>query len=190
MLIEVVSGEAFDKYLQKTIFTPLDMADTVFFVPEAKRDRVATIYRSGEDKVLTPLPKNFGSETFFSGGGGLFSTVRDYTRFTQMLLSGGELEGSRILKPETIATMTTNQIGKNSAFGAKYGLGFGLIFTRGASENEPVLDRYVWGRIFLDQFLYLPRHDLTAVIMTQVLPTNHGDAEGVFRSAVVAAMER
>ena len=83
------------------------------------------------------MPKNFGSETFFSGGGGLFSTKCCTITIALRMnasFSGGELEGVRILKPETIATMTTNQIGKNSAFGAKYGLGFGLLFGRGPSD--------------------------------------------------------
>src|SRR5262249_55202258 len=105
-LIEVVSGQGFDAFLQARILTPLDMRDTSFLVPEGKRDRVATIYRAGEGAGLTPLPKRYGSKTFFSGGGGLFSTARDYTRFAQMLLNGGELDGVRLLKPETIAQMT------------------------------------------------------------------------------------
>ena len=71
-LIEVVSGDSFNKYLQNHIFDVLDMPDTSFSVPEAKRERVATIYRSGTNGALTPMPRNFGSTTFFSGGGGLF----------------------------------------------------------------------------------------------------------------------
>ena len=107
-------GKSFDRYLQEQIFNPLDMHDTSFLVPEAKRDRVATIYRAGSAGRSLRCPKNYGSETFFSGGGGLFSTARDYTRFAQMLLNGGELDGARILKPETIAPMTTNQIGDST----------------------------------------------------------------------------
>jgi CubicO group peptidase (beta-lactamase class C family) len=189
-LIEVVSGESFDNYLQKHIFAVLDMPDTSFCVPEAKHDRVATVYRAGEGGVLTPIPRNFGSKTFFSGGGGLYSTARDYSRFAQMYLNGGELEGARIIKPETIALMTTNQIGKYSAFTSKYGLGFGLVFSGGASAKTPVLERYFWGGYFSTNFWIDPRHDLAAVIMTQVLPTNHGGADGVFRNAVAGAIQK
>ena len=129
-LIEVVSGQGFDAYLQDHIFKPLDMHDTTFLVPESKRDRLATIYRADAAGKLSEVPKNYGSATYFSGGGGLFSTVRDYTRFAQMLGNGGELEGTRILKSETIDQMTTNQIGKHFALGVmKYGLGFGLVQT-------------------------------------------------------------
>src|SRR5262249_22131086 len=70
-LIEVVSGQPFDAFLGERIFRPLDMKDTSFHAPESKRDRVATIYRNAlPGGSLTPLPKNYGSETFFSGGGG------------------------------------------------------------------------------------------------------------------------
>jgi len=188
-VIEVVSGQGLDKYLQEHILTPLDMRDTAFFVPHARRDRVATIYRS-EGGALTALPKNYGSETFFSGGGGLCSTARDYTRFAQMLLNGGVLDGIRILKPETIAMMTTNQIGKLSAFTVRYGLGFGLVLTQGPDDGKPVLDRYFWGGYYSTNFWIDPRHDLVAVIMTQVLPTNHGGSEELFRRAVDAAVRK
>jgi CubicO group peptidase (beta-lactamase class C family) len=83
-VIEVVSGRPFDQYLRECVLQPLDMPDTSFFVPMAKRDRVATIYRTGLlGGPLIALPRSFGSETFFSGGGGLFSTARDYARFAQ-----------------------------------------------------------------------------------------------------------
>jgi CubicO group peptidase (beta-lactamase class C family) len=193
-VVEVVSGKDFDQYLQERIFQPLDMHDTSFLVPEGKRDRVATIYRSGNGGTLAPLPKNYGSKTFFSGGGGLFSTARDYTRFAQTMLNGGELDGARILKPETIAMMTTNQIGdKDARIGAislgKYGLGFGLMLTPAKAGGPPVLNRYYWGGLFSTNFWIDPRHDLVAVIMTQVLPTNYGGASEVFRRAVDSAIQ-
>jgi CubicO group peptidase (beta-lactamase class C family) len=190
-LIEVVSGERFDRYLQEHLFTPLDMHDTSFLVPEANRNRVATIYRWSASGGLSPLPKRYGSATFFSGGGGLFSTARDYTRFAQMLQGGGELGGQRILKPETIRQMTTNQIGKLSAFGVlKYGLGFGLEMAPGRGGAAPVLRRYFWGGLYSTNFWIDPGHEVVAVIMTQVLPTNSGGADQVFRRAVDAALVR
>ncbi len=193
-VVEVVSGKGLDPYLQERILQPLDLHDTFFFVPEEKRERVATIYRSGDGGTLTPIPKNYGSTTFFSGGGGLFSTARDYTRFAQMMLNGGELDGVRILKPETIAMMTTNQLGDKDARIAgiplgKYGLGFGLMMSPAKAGEPPVLNRYYWGGFFSTNFWIDPRHDLVAVIMTQVLPTNHGGAHEVFRRAVDSAIQ-
>jgi CubicO group peptidase (beta-lactamase class C family) len=188
-LIEVISGKTFDVYLQERVFDPLDMHDTSFYVPASKQMRVATIYRADGGGALITLPKGFGSKTFFSGGGGLYSTGRDYMRFAQMLNQGGEIDGARILKPETIALMTTNQIGKHSAFAVmKYGLGFGLIFTPDKPAGKPALSRYLWGGFFSTNFWVDPRHDLVAVIMTQILPTNHGGSDTVFRTAVDQAI--
>ena len=188
-LIEVVSGQSFDLYLQERIFKPLEMVDTSFQVPESKRDRVATIYRAEPSGKLTALPRNYGSATFFSGGGGLFSTSRDYARFAQMLANGGELQGARILKPGTIGEMTTNQIGKHSAFIVmKYGLGFGLVQTVGSGGEKPVLHRYGWGGFYSTQFWIDPRNNMTGVLMTQVLPTYSSGAEKVFLSIVSSAI--
>ncbi len=190
-LIEVVSGQSFDAYLQEHIFKPLDMYDTSFQVTESKRDRLATIYRAGTAGKLSPLPKNLGSATFFSGGGGLFSTARDYARFAQMLENGGELDGARILKPETIGVMTTNQIGKHFAFIVmKYGLGFGLVQTPGRGADKPVLHRYLWGGLYSTHFWIDPRNDVVAVLMTQVLPTNSAGAHSVFLSVVSSAIDK
>jgi CubicO group peptidase (beta-lactamase class C family) len=188
-VVEVVSGESFDRYLQAHILDPLDMRDTSFLVPESKRDRLATIYRD-DAGTLAPLPKNPGSKTMFSGGGGLFSTARDYARFAQMLLNGGELDGARVLKAETIAEMTTNQIGRNTALALfKYGLGFGLEVTPALLGRPAKLNRYFWGGIFSTNFWVDPGHEMVAVVMTQVLPTNHGNAHLVVRRYVDAAIQ-
>jgi CubicO group peptidase (beta-lactamase class C family) len=199
-LVEVVSNERFDRYLEEHIFRPLDMHDTAFLVPEAKRNRVATLYRAGAPgEGLVPLSKNYGSATYFSGGGGLFSTLRDYNRFAQMLLQQGALDGRRIVRAETIQTMTTNQIGEMTTAipgvptmgGMKYGLGFGLFLapSSGSASATPVLVRYFWGGAFSTQFWIDPRHEVVAVFMTQVLPFNHGDSYGVLSQGVDAAIE-
>jgi CubicO group peptidase (beta-lactamase class C family) len=189
-LVEVVSCQRFDRFLQARIFDPLDMRDTSFFVPESKRGRLATIYRAEGDKLVA-LPKRYGSETFFSGGGGLFSTARDYARFAQMLLNGGELDGRRILKPETIREMTTNQIGDHTAFGVmKYGLGLGLVQLPGPDGADPLLVQYGWGGLYSTNFWVNPADQVVTVVMTQVLPTNHGGLDAAVREAVGAAVER
>ena len=189
-VIEVASGRGFDAYLQDRIIGPLDMRDTSFLVPEAKRDRVATIYNRGLIGPLTPMPKTYGSATLFAGGHGLYSTARDYARFAQMLLNGGELDGVRVLKPATVAAMTTNQIGANNAlFLFKYGLGFGLEMGTAPGGGEPVVGRYFWGGICSTYFWVDPRREVVAVLMTQVVPTYSSGAEGTFRRAVDAAIE-
>lgn len=108
-LVEVLSGMTLEEYLQKTIFTPLGMKDTGFWVPPAKADRLARLYNgqlqsmpNGDDYLTKPA--------LFMGGGGAVSTAMDYLRFAQMVLNGGELDGVRILKPETVKMMHTNQL--------------------------------------------------------------------------------
>ena len=101
-LVEVLSGQPFDVFLEERIFGPLGMVDTAFWVPDAKLDRFTQMYtpvpnREGE---IQPAPaffsRNFvNNPTHFSGGGGLVSTAADYFRFCQMMLSGGELDGQR-----------------------------------------------------------------------------------------------
>ena len=172
-VIEVVSGQTLDQFLRDRIFAPLDMTDTSFLVPESKRDRMATVYSSGQaaSGPLKALPRTFGSATYFSGGGGLFSTARDYSRFCQMLLNGGEFEGKRFLKRDSLTLMTSNQIGDHKVLGImKYGMGFGLMMLPTPGAAEPVLDFYFWAGAFSTNFWVDPRRDIIGVVMTQVVP--------------------
>ena len=105
-----------------------------------------------------------------------------------MLLNGGELEGKRIIKAETLALMTTNQIGDLSVFGMfKYGLGFGLEMGE-VPGGGPTLNRYFWGGFLSTNFWVEPRRDIIAVVMTQVVPTNHGGTLLVVRRAIDGAV--
>lgn len=188
-VVEVVSGQTFDRYLEKTLFTPLNMHDTSFLVPKVKRERVAVIYDAGEGGRLKPLPREFGSATYFGGGYGLFSTARDYARFAQMLLNGGTLDSLRVLKATTVAAMTSNQIGELESFpGRKYGFGFGLAYN--AANGQPVLERYYGGGAYSTDFWVIPRRELILVLMTQVVPTGHGNGGVVLHGIVNAAIGR
>jgi CubicO group peptidase (beta-lactamase class C family) len=190
-VIEVVSGKPLDKFLDARIFVPLDMTDTSFVVPEAKRDRMATIYTtgSGAGGPLTAQPRTFGSATYFSGGGGLFSTARDYSRFSQMLLNGGELEGKRFITRDSLTLMTSNQIGNHLVFGIlKYGLGFGLVNLPTPGDGKPVLDSYFWAGAFSTNFWVDPKRDIIGLVMTQVVPLTQ-NAEQLLHRAVNKAVE-
>lgn len=153
-LVEVLSGERFDRFLETRLFQPLGMTDTAFYVPPEKTDRFAQIYAYGKGGRLVP-PSAFEEHgrlgtiqireedvvanylkppTFFSGGGGLVSTTADYTRFCQMLLNGGELDGVRILSPVTVDLMRRNQLPRDVPEMAP-GIGFGLDF---AVVTDPV----------------------------------------------------
>ena len=118
-LIEAVSDQPLDEFIQTRILEPLGMEDTHFYLPLDKRDRLATVYSATNDGLdRAPNPGHMvgqgayvdGPRTSFSGGAGLLSTATDYARFLQMTLNGGELEGTRLLGRKTVELMTTNHL--------------------------------------------------------------------------------
>ena len=113
-LIEALSGKPLDEFFAERIFKPLAMKDTAFFVPADKLDRMTVNYGM-KDGQLSPVDGSKTSQfatkpALLSGGGGLVSTADDYLRFAQMMLNRGELDGVRILKPETVDLMTRNHL--------------------------------------------------------------------------------
>src|SRR4051794_24661715 len=115
-IVEAVSGEPLDAYFRKHILGPLDMNDTAFVISPQQRAREASSHRRGADGSLTPQPMEQPSpRKSFSGGGGIYSSAADYLTLLRMLLRGGELDGARILRPETVALMGENQIGNIEA---------------------------------------------------------------------------
>ena len=112
-LVERLSGVSFEQFLQDRIFKPLEMHDTAFSVPAAKRARLAMTYQPDSNDVLQPMwvdDKAEASPRMPSGGGGLFSTATDYWHFAQMLLNEGEFNGKRILAPATVKLITANHL--------------------------------------------------------------------------------
>lgn len=183
-VIEVASGMSFDVFLEKRLLGPMDMKDTGFYVPAAKAERLAAIYRSDGEGTLTPAETNAASPylrkpKLFSGGGGMVSTTRDYMRFLQMIAQGGELEGVRILKPETVALMTHNQLPAevmpiSMSIAKRPGVGFGLGFSVrvAPSDQEPSgrVAEYGWGGMASTHYWTSPKDDLVVVTMEQTLP--------------------
>src|SRR3979411_1365660 len=111
-IVEAVSDQSLEIYFREHIFEPLGMANTGFLISSAQKQRTATTYARQADGSLKPMPFEMPQRPeFFSGGGGLFVTPRDYIAFLQMLLRDGTFNGARILKPETVVAMRTNQIG-------------------------------------------------------------------------------
>jgi CubicO group peptidase (beta-lactamase class C family) len=187
VVVEAASGQDLATFFRERIFRPLKMADTSFFVPEAKKDRLAAVYRLGSDGKRTRIgeePMTLGELVisvaypyekdgkYFSGGAGLVSTARDYARFLQMLLNGGELDGVRVLRPETVKQMTSNQICKLrfhiGEFGDRFGYGFGVWTEAAQGGNMPSIGSYSWGGIFHTYFWVDPKKELIGVLMTQV----------------------
>lgn len=173
-LIEVWSGEPLDRYLQHAVFMPLEMADTGFSVPKEKRARFTSCHTLSEGKLsvvdrAASSPFNEGFE-FLSGGGGLVSTVRDYANFCQMLVDGGQFKERRVLKPETLRLMFTDQLhgvdGTN-----RFGLGFAIEdVTLGSGAGQRKATCYRWGGYASTQFAVVPEERLFQIFVLQQLP--------------------
>lgn len=194
-LVEVVSGMPLDQYFQERIFTPLKMRETQFYVTPAQRSRLAALYIPDGQGAMTKAPETivrwdglafaasapYGeNRKYFSGGAGLTSTAKDYLRFMQMLINGGELDGARILSRKSVELMTTNQIGDLKVWeyfplhafgfwGDRFGLGFGLRTAAGQKELGSV-GEYTWGGIYSTRFWIDPAEKIGIVVMAQRIP--------------------
>ena len=183
-VIEVVSGTSFDRYLHDELFVPLRMDETAFRGRPDLDARLATLYVRGPDGRLVANPGPLCGDSrpvakILAGGAGLFSTPGDYLRFAQMLLNGGELDGKRVLKRETVAMMTRNQlppaiarIPKNALGMEGYGQGFGgavLVDSVAAGiPGAPGIYRW-WG--YAETYFWVdPKADLIALMWTQFVP--------------------
>ena len=136
-VVEVVAGQPLDDYMAETIFEPLSMDDTGFFVPENKQTRLCTLYEH-KDGILSPYPRNhlglndnLTRPNFISGGAGLTSTIGDVLRFARMLLNNGTLDGKRILGPRTVAWLSHDHLTQKQRAGIEWdnmtGYGYGAL---------------------------------------------------------------
>ena len=174
-IVEIASGKPFDVFLKERIFGPLDMRDTDFVVPAGKLPRLHSMYRRTPDGKWEPSqpPPTFLSDVYFSGATGLISTARDYARFEQMLLNGGELDGVRVLAPRTVELMRTNHVGDlfHGMRGNEDGMGFGLGVAITLDETKAQWRRSVgsagWYGAFGTIVWHDPREGIVAVLATQ-----------------------
>ncbi len=112
-MVEAVSGQKLGDYMTEHLFQPLGMDDTAFKIRPDMRERLAKVHQRGADGALTPIDFEIPQEPEFQmGGGGLYSTAGDYLKFVQMMLNGGKGNGERVFKPETVALMSKNAMGK------------------------------------------------------------------------------
>jgi len=186
-VIEVASGQSLAEFLQKRIFEPLGMEDTFFTVPQKKLPRLAQMYApdgNGGLKPTHPIQSyRFvnSSNRFYSGGGGLCSTASDYLAFCRMLLGNGKLGNVRILRPETVRSMQTNQLRDvaQQSPGFQFGLGFRI------DRNGT----YSWGGAAGTRFWIDPKNKLITVYMVQINPTGQFDFSGEMKRIVYASKQ-
>lgn len=181
-VIEIVSGESLDVFLDKTIFQPLEMTDTAFNVPQGKIGRFAANYSrtNGLTVIDAPSESKYAKQvTFFSGGGGLVSTARDYMRFLAMIERGGTLDGHRILRARTVDLMTSNQLpekafpiyfGKEKRLGTGFGLGFSVRTEITSWDPAGHIGEYGWGGAASTHYWISPADKLIVVTFEQIMP--------------------
>ena len=198
-LVERVSGQPLDVFLRTRIFEPLGMRDTEFYLSKGKAERLATVYSVAGEGTLTRTPDTGGMisqgayvegpRKSFSGGAGLLSTASDYARFLQMLLNGGELDGTRILAPSTVKLMTVSHTGGvEFRPGQGFGLGFSVVEDLGARGQPGSLGEYGWGGAYHSTYWVDPAEQLVVVYMTQVIPSGTLDDQNKLRALVYQAI--
>ena len=162
-VIEIVSGMPFNEFVQERIFDPLDMKDTHWIVPEDKLHRMLIFV---EGKAGTPT-------SYFSGSAGLVSTARDYLHFEQMLVNKGELFGNRLLRPESVEMMSTDQAGDLYANASKGGAGVAFGYTVGITVDPELANTgrsagaFGWGGAAGTVSWTDPKEELAVSIMVQ-----------------------
>ncbi|KPK53531.1 MAG: hypothetical protein AMS22_07255 [Thiotrichales bacterium SG8_50] len=201
-VVEVASGKTLEEFFQERIFEPLSMKDTHFFIPDDKMPRLAAAYApkpKGGLRRLGSEPIEEGSliysadhpyvgrRSYFSGGGGLCSTVGDYMRFSQMLLNLGELDGKRVLKRRTVRLMTRDHVGELSE---NQGFGLGVSVARNAKESGGLdcVGSYGWGGFWYTTFFVDPKKQMIGVCMAQLHPEGGATLNNRFKGLVYKAL--
>ena len=205
-LVEKLSGKPFDQYLQETIFNPLKMMHTGYYVPENERQNFAAVYnRDRQTGKLSRQPDSVANLlntyrwTLKQGGLGLTSTIDDYMKFAQMLVHKGQLNGVRILKPETVKLMSTSHLSdtitKRMWLPDRGQMGFGIDFgvrvapPKTKDENNGIVGEFFWDGALSTLFWVDPVNELTAVLFTQLNPYDQVKLHNSFRDAVYGEYE-
>ena len=202
-LIEEVSGQPLDEFLQSRLFDPLGMDDTQFFLPAAEAERLAVVYDRTEAGGLTPAPdtgemwtqgdyvEGQGPGVTFSGGAGLLSTAHDYATFLEMLREGGVApDGTRILSPMSVELMTTDHVG---SIGFRPGAGFGYGFQVSLDQGELGVPghegEFRWGGAYHSTYWVDPEAGLVVTYFTQLGQDTEGlDDHGKLRALLYSAI--
>jgi CubicO group peptidase (beta-lactamase class C family) len=195
-VVERASGIPLDRFILERITEPLGMPDTYFFLPRDKRERLATVYAPDSAGRAVRAADGArgqghyveGPRRSFAGGAGLLSTARDYARFLEMIRRGGELDGVRILAPQTVALMTTNQVGElRGTNGVGFGLGFETVDRLGASGFSSA-GAFGWSGAYGSSYEVDPSRRTVMVLMLQLVPFAGLGIRDSFETAVYQAL--
>jgi CubicO group peptidase (beta-lactamase class C family) len=193
-LVEIWSGETLDQYLKKQLFEPLGMNNTYFYLPPEKQHRLVKVNTEDENGHVMVLKNDYFDYplldgTYFSGGAGLSSTVKDYAIFLQMLLNNGVYEGKRFLSRRTVELITSNQIGELNHGRNKFGLGFEITTKEGQAVLGISEGSFSWGGYFATNYWADPKEGLVGLIFTQQIPMSHGEVHDKFKAMVYQALD-
>jgi CubicO group peptidase (beta-lactamase class C family) len=198
-LVEEVSGQTLDRFIEERILEPLGMKNTWWTVPEDERDRLAVVYTDGEAGLVPvpdiPLMAFFEPHRSLNGGGGLVGTIEDYLRFCQMLLDGGYAPeaGRHILAPATVRMMMTDHVApsipRTELIGSGFGYGGRVVTDTRYYRQYASEGLFSWGGAASTEFFVSPADDLAMVFMTQRMPGFTSDVNGhvwlsVFQSLI------
>ena len=200
LLVQRLSGQPFDVYVREHVLQPLGMTHTSLFVPADQRDKLAAMYDWNTNGTFTRQPDeqafkfNTAHWPLTPGGYGLTSTLDDYSRFARMLLNGGQLDGVRILRPDTVRMMSTSQLDPATSDRSwlvtdKGEMGFGIdlavrIDPPGANGKAGEVGEFFWDGAANTLFWVDPKNKLTAVLFTQYKPFGKVPLHKEFRAAV------
>jgi CubicO group peptidase (beta-lactamase class C family) len=193
-LVEIWSGKPFDVFLEERVFRPLKMVDTGFVVRADQKSRWTTVYAPIEDGELrathTETVPFTERPALIEGAVGLVSTVPDYLRFSQMLLNGGELDGVRLLQPETAANMTRNGLPDEILKLRGGSMGWGLANVNVVMDpSSPVRGEYGWDGTAGTIFWIDPVRQMITILMTQSVPSNPDGIRQKFKALVQRAVK-
>jgi CubicO group peptidase (beta-lactamase class C family) len=197
-LVEIWSGMSLDEFFRKRIFIPLGMNDTYFNIPKEKANRLVNFYEEDSLGHLQRQAYVFGekglamdypirTKTYFSGGGGLSSTIYDYGIFLQMLLNDGIYNGQRLLSRNSVRLMTMNQIGDLSLGDDKFGLGFAIVTEKSSARSLTQEGSYSWGGAFSTTYWVDPKEKMVVLLYRQMFGS-HSEINPLFRVAVYQAI--
>jgi len=193
-IVEVASGQTFDRYLRERLFDPLGMKDTGFTLTPAIQPRLVTLYRRGQNGLeRTPDQSGLSSATYFSGAGGLVSTAEDYAQFGIMLANGGELNGRRYLGARTIELMTANHTGDMaggqmgmSPRGIGFGLGVQVVEDPVAADRRVSKGAWGWAGAYGTNVHIEPAIDMVTIVLMQTsTPALQRDFENAVAQAIL-----
>jgi len=194
-VVEVIAGCSLGEQLRREIFEPLGMVDTGFTVPVGQHARIAEPFATDPD---TDAPVQLFDArvpaALESGGGGLFSTARDYARFLRLLLNGGTLDGVRVLGRKTLESMTADHLGPLPRSGDVlpaghgFGLGFAVKTDVGMHTEPGSVGTYGWSGAAGTAFFIDPQEALFALVMVQA-PGQLDEVRELFRQLVYAAID-